>query len=203
VLLGLVPPTDLQLTATIDPPVAGHPQGHFSETNEGNNSQTEVTTVSGTSCANCVDLVAAQLVAVPGFTDGSNTDQTFVAQVVNVGDVSTALNPVTDPLVRLAVIANTGSFTSVDAPVLSNPAFAPLCTTATAPLIGPFTVVTVTCNGNLAPAEGLTIALTIHGVSGDLLSFVFADPNDVITNSTTPPEFREDNNLILTSVVHF
>jgi hypothetical protein len=202
VLLGLIPPADLTLTATIDPPYAGHPNGDFAETSEGNNTQTELTTVSGSTCVNCVDLVASQLIATPGFTGGGVTTQTFTAQVVNVGDTSTTLNPLTDTLLQLVVFANSGSF-SAGAATFSNPAFAPLCTTATVPAVPPLTVVTVTCKGNLGPSQGLTITLPLTNVTGELVSYIQADPTDLITNITTPPEFREDNNLVVTTVVHF
>ena len=200
VLLSLIPPADLALTATIDPPYAGHPNGDFAESQEGNNSATETTTVSGTTCANCVDLVASQLIAAPGYTGFGVTDQTFTAQVVNVGDVPTALDPMSDELLRFVVYANTGSF-SIDTLTFSNPAFEPLCTTT--PTGTPVTFVTVSCKGNLAPSEGLTITFHVTSVTGELVSYVWADPTDKITNSSTPPEFREDNNLIFTTVIRF
>ena len=98
VLLGLDPPPDLTLTATIDPVSAALPNGAWAEANEGNNTETETTTVSGTTCFNCVDLVTTELTATPGVL-GSAT--TFTARVVNVGDQATGLDAATQPLVRL------------------------------------------------------------------------------------------------------
>jgi uncharacterized repeat protein (TIGR01451 family) len=202
VLLSLIPPSDLSVTATIDPPYAGHPNGDFTESNEGNNSKTEVTTVTGSACVNCADLVATQLVANPGYTGFGITTQTFTAQVVNVGDTATSLNPATDTLVNFVVYAQTGTF-SVGTPTFSDPAFAPLCTTATIPLAAPLVQVTVSCKGNLGPSQGLTITIPVSSVTGDLVSFVFADPSDLINATSTPPEFREDNNILIVTVFHF
>ena len=149
-----------------------------------------------------MDLVASQLVAAPGYTGAGVTTQTFTAQVVNVGDSPTALNPATDELLRFVVIANTGTF-SVGAPTFSDPAFAPLCTTTKVPAVAPFTMVTVSCKGNLGPSQGLTITLPVSSVTGELFSYIWADPGDLITISSTPPEFREDNNIVITTVIHF
>jgi uncharacterized repeat protein (TIGR01451 family) len=203
VLLSLIPPADLSVTATIDPPYSGHPNGDFAESNEGNNSKTEVTTVTGSACVNCADLVATQLVASPGYTGFGVTTQTFTAQIVNVGDTATALNPATDRLFDVVVYAPTTATFSVGTPTFSDPAFAPLCTTTTVPVAAPFTQVTVSCKGNLGPSQGLTITIPVSGVTGDLVSYIWADPSDLINGSSTPPEFREDNNILIVTVFHF
>jgi uncharacterized repeat protein (TIGR01451 family) len=190
VLLGLIPPADLTLTATIDPDLA------FAEANEGNNQETEVTSVSGISCSNCVDLVTTELTAVPGVT---GTETTFTARIVNVGDTATALDPTSDALVRLTIVAVTGDFTA-GTPTFSDPAFAPLCTVTT--IAGPPKQVLLTCRGNLGPSQGLTMTLPVTGVTGDLGAVFQADPTNLITPATTPPEFREDNNLLIITVLH-
>jgi copper chaperone CopZ len=206
-LLSLVPPTDLTLTATIDPTDVAHPSGFFIESNEGNNSATEVTTVTGSACVGCVDLVATQLVADPGYTGFGVTTQTFTAQVVNVGDTATALNPATQPLVDFVVTAQTGSF-SVGSLTLSDPAFAPLCTitltpSVPGPPVPPFTQIKVSCKGNLGPAQGLTLTIPVSSVTGDMSAYVFADPSDLINLLTTPQEFTEGNNILIVTVIHF
>ncbi len=54
--------------------------------------------------------MATQLVADPGYTGFGVTTQTITAQVVNVCDTATALNPATDTLLAFVVYANTGTF---------------------------------------------------------------------------------------------
>jgi uncharacterized repeat protein (TIGR01451 family) len=203
VLLG-PPPSDLTLIATIDPPYAGHPNGDFPESDESNNSETEVTTVSPDTCVSCVDLVATQLVPSPGYLGVGVTSQTFTAQVVNVGDIPTGLNPATDPLVRFVIFSSSGggSFTPTALVSSGDPVAFP-CTAVNFPLVAPFTQVTVTCRGNLGPAEGLTLSMQVTGVVGDLTSYVFADPNDLINVGTTPSEFREDNNILYSTVTTY
>lgn len=202
VLLSLIPPADLSVTATIDPPYAGHPAGDFAEANEGNNDKTEVTTVTGSACINCADLVATQLVASPGYTGLGVTTQTFTTQVVNVGDTATALNPATDTLLEFVVYANTGTF-NVGTPTVSDPAFAGLCTTTKVPAAAPFTYVRFACKGNLGPSQGLTLTIPVTSVTGELVSFVYADPSNLVNATSVPSEFREDNNILIVTVIRF
>jgi uncharacterized repeat protein (TIGR01451 family) len=192
----LMPPTDLTLSATIDPVSGGDPDGEFTETNEGNNTNSETTTVSGVACVSCIDLVATEMVANPAIT-GSST--TFTAQIINVGDQATNLNGTTDNLFRLWVIATSGSFTPGTL-TLSQGDPATMCTTTT--IIANVSI-QITCRGNLGPAQGLTLTYGVSGVTGDLYAEILADPSDLIDAASTPPEFREDNNLLYTTVVHF
>ncbi len=202
VLLSLIPPADLSVTATVDPPDMANPSGLFAESNEGNNAKTEVTTVTGSGCVACADLVATQLVASPGYTGLGVTTQTFTAQIVNVGDTATALNPATDTLVDFVVYANTGTF-NVGTPTVSDPAFAALCTTTKVPAAGPYTYVRFSCKGNLGPSQGLTMTIPVSSVTGELVSFVSADPSNLVNATSTPPEFREDNNILIVTVIKF
>jgi hypothetical protein len=110
------PPPTLTLVATIDP------ANHFVELNEGNNQQTEVTTVSNDVCSpSCVDIVASQLLpSVDPAQKGH--DVTFNFTVVNVGDTpadfGTPSNPA-DPLVNPLLffdITSTGTFTVISRP---------------------------------------------------------------------------------------
>jgi hypothetical protein len=137
----------------------------------------------------CADLVATQLVASPGYTGLGVTTQTFTAQIVNVGDTATALNPATDTLFDFVVYAQTGTF-SVGTPTFSDPAFAPLCTTTTIPGAAPYTQIKVSCKGNLGPSQGLTITLPVSSVTGDLVSCPLGRIRSSLNGTSTPPEFR-------------
>jgi len=124
-----------------------------------------------------------------------------------VGDTATALNPASQPLVQLLISAQTGSF-SVGTLTLSDPAFAPLCTITTTPLVPgpnvpPFTEISVVCKGNLGPAQGLTLTIPVTSVTGDMLAYVYADPSDLINVLSTPQEFTEINNILVVTVIHF
>src|SRR5262249_24865942 len=96
-------PKPLSLTATIDRTNA------IPELQEGNNTQTEVTTVApaGTCTASpCIDLVAAQIFGTPDPIDNNGT-ASFNFVIVNVGDTPTALDPDTshnEPLAFFDVI---------------------------------------------------------------------------------------------------
>ena len=197
VMATLIPPTDLTLSATIDPTSGPGDDGEFTESNEGNNTQSETTTVSGVACASCIDLVASEMVANPAIT-GSST--TFTAQIINVGDQSTNLNGTTDNLFRLDVIATSGTFTPGTLTLSTGANPADVCTTTTQ--IANIWI-QIACRGNLGPATGLTMTYDVSAVTGDLFGQIFADPDDLIDATSTPPEFREDNNLLYTTVVHF
>jgi uncharacterized repeat protein (TIGR01451 family) len=196
VMATLMPPTDLILSATIDPVSGGDPDGEFTESNEGNNTKSQTTTVSGVACVSCIDLVATEIVANPAIT-GSST--TFTAQIVNVGDQATNLNGTTDNLFRFDVFATSGSFTPGTL-TLSQGDPATMCTTTT---VIANVWIQITCRGNLGPAQGLTLTYNVSAVTGDLYAQILADPDDHINATSTPPEFREDNNLLYTTVVHF
>ncbi len=179
VLLGA--PDDLNLTATIDP------GDLFAETTEGNNSQTEVTTVSGDTCtaSPCVDLVAAQLV------ESSDPVQpgaalTYDYALVNVGDSSTALDPTPvtgEPLTFFDILGNfaVGTITS------SNPAVTCVVNGASSP----GSSLLLDCFGNLGGGQGTVITVNLTaGLAGSITATGNADPGlDV-------DEFLETNNTI-------
>ena len=177
----LAPPGDLTLGATIDPTNA-----FTDETDEGNNSQTEVTTVSGTACVGCVDLVAAQLVAAPD-PAGAGGSTVFTYVLINVGDLPTSLTD-TQPLTFFDV-ASSGPAT-FSAVTSSNPAI-----TCTASASGANFVLN-DCFGNLAPGQGVTLKITASALTaGSITAAGTADPALIV------PEFKEDNNTITNSVV--
>ena len=174
-------PDDLHLTATIDPGDA------FSENDEGNNTQTETTTISGTSCSLCIDLVSAQLVPSVDPID-SGEDLTLTYQVVNVGDMDTTtqIHPIDEILLQLvaSIDGGTAGFTP-GAPMSNNP-------NVTCSQFDFFGLVLVNqCKGHLAPGEGVTITFTMNDVTGSSI-FVEgkADPNGEAT------EFIETNNKL-------
>jgi uncharacterized repeat protein (TIGR01451 family) len=170
--VNLGAPDDLNLTATIDP------DGVFAEADEGNNSQDEVTTVSGDTCTStpCIDLVATQLTAsIDPIPSGSSV--TFNFTVVNIGDTPTSLVPGE----RLLHFDLSGAHTSF-ARASSNPAIVCVTDPATTANVNLFT----NCEGNLGPGEGVTITVTLNGVTGASVSALgLADPFNLV------PEFIE------------
>ncbi|MFZ2493259.1 MAG: CARDB domain-containing protein [Thermoanaerobaculia bacterium] len=180
-LLSSLPP-EVSLTATIDP------LDVFAETDEGNNSDTETTTISASgACMSCIDLVAAQIVTPDPVYSGGSLAATF--QVVNVGDMPTSLNPASDVL--LSFYATTDSGLSASAPTTSLPGVVTCASSASGP-----NWVYVECKGNLAPAQGVTLTLPISSASGSYLYlYGTADPNGVVSETT------ETNNTLSRSLV--
>jgi uncharacterized repeat protein (TIGR01451 family) len=174
----LAPPGDLVLSATIDPANA------FTEVNEGNNTQTETTTVSGSVCTGCVDLVSALLTATPDpVTSGGSI--TFKYVLVNAGDQPTTFAAGQ----QIAFFDFFGTHTGF---AISSSDAAVTCTSISSTL----TSVLNDCVGNLGGGQGVTITATISGVSGaDITAFATADPLGFIA------EFSETNNALSESVV--
>jgi uncharacterized repeat protein (TIGR01451 family) len=188
-LSGGLPPS-VTLSAEIDPSHA------FAEANEGNNTQSQTTTINTTGgCTTCVDLVAAQLTTTPDpLTSGGTATVQF--QVVNVGDLPTALNPLTDTLLQLTVVTNS----AID-PITSISSTNPAITCAVSSSGTNFAV--VQCKGNLGGAQGVTVTVEVPNVSTtEFFAIGEADP-------TFPPfgglvfEFSEGNNTLIRSTVIF
>ena len=174
----LAPPGDLVLSATIDPANA------FAEVNEGNNTQTETTTVSGSVCTACVDLVSALLTASPDPVTSGGTI-TFKYVLVNAGDQPTTFAAGQ----QIAFFDFFGTHTGFS---ISSSDAAVTCTSVSSTL----TSVLNDCVGNLGGGQGVTITATISGVSGaDIIAFATADPLGFIA------EFSETNNALSESVV--
>jgi hypothetical protein len=183
------------MTATADPGL------EITETNEGNNTLTETTTVAGDSCAApspCIDLVAAQLVGTPEtYVNNGTVTMSFI--LVNVGDTSTTLdpavpaNPVIDPKQPLAFFDVSGAHTGATRTVTpTNPASTITCidfsNTASA--------LQSNCYGNLGPGEGVKITVTFTGVTSNSVSGAgTADPLDLVA------EFLNSNNFLSKTVI--
>jgi uncharacterized repeat protein (TIGR01451 family) len=182
VLVQPIPAPDLVLSATIDSTHA------FAESDEGNNTKTETTTISGLTCTTCIDLVAAQLVASTEPLTGGGSE-TFTFQVVNVGDTSTATDPLHDTLISFLYAS--GISLTPGTPVSSNAAIT--CTNAASGA----NFALVNCVGNLGPGEGVTITVPVSNVHGDLFAIGTADPDGKV------PESNEGNNQLNQSVVVF
>jgi uncharacterized repeat protein (TIGR01451 family) len=192
-VVGGAPP-DLQLTAHVDP------ASEIAETNEGNNSLTEVTTVAGDSCASpapCIDLVASQLVGTPAtYLNNGTVTMSFI--VVNTGDASTTLDPTVpanvlidskEPLVYFDVTGNHTGATRTVTP--TNPASNVTCidfSNSNAALLS-------NCYGTLGPGEGVKITVTFTGVtSNSVFAVGTADPKGLMI------EFLENNNSLSKTV---
>jgi len=187
-------PSDLQLTAVVDAP------GQITETNEGNNSATQTTTVAGDSCpapSPCIDLVSAQLIGTPDpYPNNASVTMSYI--LVNVGDASTALDttvPATplldpkEPLLFFDLVGAHSGWTRTITP--TNPATTITCVqradTATSLLQN--------CYGNLGPGEGVKITVTFTGATSNSVSASGqADPLNLVV------EFTNSNNNIFRSV---
>lgn len=169
ILLSALPP-EVSLSAEIDP------SGTFAETDEGNNEQTETTTISASgACTSCIDLVAAQIVTPDPVFSGDSLSAQF--QVVNVGDMPTSLNPASDVLLSFTAI--TDGALSASAPTASTPG-------VTCAIAGSGSnYAYVECKGNLAPAQGVTVTLPITSATGTVLYLYGAsDPSDLVSETT-------------------
>jgi len=179
------PGSDLALTATIDP------DNVIPESDEGNNTKTETTTISGSTCTNCIDLVSAQLIPSP---DPVSAGGTLVVKynVVNIGDKPTALDP-TKPDQRLlnleAAMSSFGGFSSTSA-TSSDPSI----TCNTVDVLGFGLLSETDCFGNLGPGQGVTITLTLTNINADTSVTGTADPNGKVTES------NEGNNVLTETI---
>lgn len=167
-LVLLDAPDDLTLAATIDP------DGDFAETDEGNNTQSEVTAVSGDACAAppCVDLVAAQL--VPSAVEArAGEPVSFALVVINAGDSPAQMPSPADPLIFFDMFGDVtlGSYAS------SSPAV----TCAPSPFTVPGASLLSTCTGQLGPGESVTLTTTVTVNGGASVTAVgLADPTNQI-----------------------
>jgi hypothetical protein len=174
--------------------------------NEGNNQQTEVTTVSNDVCSpSCVDIVASQLLpSVDPVQTGH--DLTFNFTVVNVGDTAadfgtpdTPADPKVNPLLWFDVVSD-GTFT-----VLSRTSSNPAVSCVDDVPAGPgslFSDCAIDHNGataggtKLNPGEGVTISIKVHVTGGTVISANGkADPLNIVVG-----EFLETNNNLVRTV---
>jgi hypothetical protein len=167
----------LTLSAHIDP--------RAGESNTLNNDQSEVTTVSGSVCTTCVDLVSALLVASPEpVASGGSVTVKYV--IINTGDMPTSFSAGQ----QLAFFDFAGAHTSFSLTSSDPAAFT--CTNVASGA----TFELNDCFGNLGPGQGVTFTATIGGLTGTSLTISgIADPALLIM------EFSESNNSLTQTVV--
>src|SRR4051812_4187111 len=181
-------PPDLVLTATVDPALA------IAETDEGNNTLTETTTVAGDACPGppCIDLVAAQLVGTPDpYVNNGSVTMSFI--LINTGDTGTSLDPSTsggEPLLSFDV-AGTHSVPATYTATPTNAASPISCTK-----IETAAAVLSQCFGNLGPGEGVTVTVTFDGVTSPTVT-----AKGTGDSNGKQPEFLETNNSISKTVI--
>lgn len=183
-------PTSHTLSVKVDPTNA------IVESSELNNDDTEITTVTGSLCNSCVDLVAGGILDTPDpVAPGGSIAR--IATMSNAGDISTAvLGPASAQIwvvldgtyETLGTYSATAGFTCTDGTV--------------------FTLIVVECVGDLGPGQGVAVTVnsTASGASdGDVLySYLFADPSNIFPEGTgSGDEFTDANNQVTeaTSVV--
>jgi uncharacterized repeat protein (TIGR01451 family) len=182
-------PDDLNLVAKIDPDNA------FAEAEEGNNEQSEVTTVSGDTCtaSPCIDLVAALLHAQPDPVAAGGT-VTFHYTFVNIGDTTTAL--AAHGFLMFADV--NGAHTSFLREV-SNPAVTCVDNGGAVPGAN----ILSDCSGELGPGEGVTITITVNGVSGPSITATgTADPQQTIAEFIEGFGAPGNNQLVKTVTIN-
>jgi uncharacterized repeat protein (TIGR01451 family) len=180
-LTGL--PPSVTLSAEIDP------GNVFEEFDEGNNTQSQTTTINTTGgCSLCVDVVASQLFTLPDpLSVGGAANVTF--QVVNVGDQPTTLNPATQTLFQLTVLTNV----SMD-PVTLITSSLPGVTCGVTLSGANFSV--IGCKGNLAAKQGVTLIVRAPNVrTTRFFAIGEVDPADAIA------EFSNTNNVLIKTTV--
>jgi uncharacterized repeat protein (TIGR01451 family) len=178
-------PTSHTLSVKVDP------TNTIVESSEANNDDTEVTTVTGSLCTSCVDLVAGGILDTPDPVAPGGA-MTLIATVSNAGDTSTAVLGadqavvwvIPDSRMTIGTFSATGGFD---------------CTQTSF-----FGIDLIECVGDLGPGQGVavTVNVTADGAAdGDTLSTsVLADPFDVFPEGTgSDHEFTNDNNIASTS----
>ena len=183
---SILPGANLTLVAEIDP------SHHFTELNEGNNTQTEVTTVSGDVCSPaCIDLVSTQMLPSP---DPVHHGQQLTVNytMVNVGDAPADFGmpdpplPGVNPLLRFDIFAD-GAISLVSR-TSSNPKVVCITDGSGATFVESICGIHPTI---LNPGEGVTITIKVNVAAGTLIAAIGqADPLDVIG------ELTNDNNGI-------
>lgn len=174
-------PSAHTLTVKVDP------ANTIVESSEANNDDSEVTTVTGSLCSSCVDLVAGGILDTPDpVAPGGSI--TRIATVSNAGDISTAvLGPgsavvwvvLSSAYETLGSYSATGGFTCTDFDF--------------------FGAIVVECTGDLGPGAG--VAVTVHSTASGasdgntLFAYLLADPGDAFPEGTgSDHEFTNSNN---------
>ncbi len=126
------------------------------ETNEGNNSATEVTTVSPALCSSCVDLKLTQPSAAPAGNINNGDTVKFVSAVGNIGDTSTDSTPNPDVDIVWTV---TGDFSGAQYTATNG-----LTCSVTLHTAGVEDI--VECTGELGPGQGTVLTAQVTAASG-------------------------------------
>jgi uncharacterized repeat protein (TIGR01451 family) len=185
---------NLNLSAAIDPTDA------FTESNETNNTASEVTTVSGTGCTGtpfCVDLAAVQPAGSPDPVAPGN-QATYSVRVINAGAISTADNQVsTSPeTVWFDLFGDVNNVTPT--------ATAGWSCNVIDHVGGTSGHLLSDCTGELGPGQSVTftVTVTVNGGTGVTLK-ALADPldslNEVNDFQPRPPDpaVTFGNNLVV------
>jgi uncharacterized repeat protein (TIGR01451 family) len=166
--------------------------GHaITESNEGNNDDTEVTTISAAFCSSCIDLVMGPIFATPDPV-ANGDDVTWNFDVTNIGDLPTASDPAPhDVVITANVDTSANEYTNVTAST-SNPDFT--CVVEAPPVFPhPASFPEVVCTGpNLNAGESILVEVTATAATA-------ADPSFLDFSAAADPgfqihEFQEANN---------
>jgi hypothetical protein len=152
------------------------------ESTKANNNGTETTTVTGSLCTNCIDLVAGGILVTPD-PAVSGSSLTRIATVSNAGDLSTVTAGTDMAKVWVYFDGTAETFDSASA----TGGFS--CTSDTT-TFAPF--VLVECVGDLGPGAGvaITVNTTVTASAGATIeAVVVADPLDELTQFTTANDF--------------
>ncbi|MFL5926968.1 MAG: CARDB domain-containing protein, partial [Gaiellaceae bacterium] len=158
----------------------------ITESDEGNNTDTEVTTISAAFCSSCIDLVMGPIFAAP--EPVANGDEvTWNFDVTNVGDLPTSTDPAPhDVVIAVNVDGASNEYSTLTA---SAPGFTCVVTSRLAGDFLPDVVCTAT---TLAAGGGVVVSVSATAATAadpSFLGFVAAvDPGFQIT------EFNEANN---------
>jgi uncharacterized repeat protein (TIGR01451 family) len=159
----------------------------IAEASEGNNEDTEATSITGALCTGCIDLVIGGILDTPDpVTDGQAL--TYIVTASNAGDISTA--SVGTDLVEILVFIPDGADV--------NGATATSGFDCTAFDVG---FEYVTCVGDLGAGAGVAVTITMTtdatevGGDGNITATAFVDFADTFPEGTDPgEEFTNDNN---------
>jgi len=171
----------------------------FTEADESNNIDTEVTTISADICQNCIDLVMGPLFVNPDPV-ANGDDVTVNFDVTNVGDLSTAADADAGSDEVVIQIDVDGIFNEYSAITASIPGFTCVVTSHAGDFGNAAPEVTCTKMAGLAPGEGALASIVITADTGSDPSLLFFD----VVADPSPPnlvsEFNEANNTASTTL---
>jgi hypothetical protein len=161
------------------------------ESDEGNNTAHETTSISASICSSCIDLVMGPIFGVPDPVANS-ADVTWNFDVTNVGDLPTSTDPGPHPVVITANVDSVDNEYSNVVASTSNPGFT--CVVTAPPAFpAPAGAPEVVCTGaNLGAGEGVLVSVTATAHTA-------ADPSFLNFDTAVDPgfqinEFNEANN---------